>query len=128
MLPDMRWSTYLVSFYGKFLETTVMIKRPKLIIISGHSDGKSATIERNVSFDRIMHDAINSGWHVNCKIVKRIFNDGSLAGVTYVNSDAGFIARIRCAYKTDLFTQEMRTLEGKSNAVNLRVNEPYWIS
>ena len=68
-----------------------MIKRPKLISsirISGHSDGKSATIERNVSIDRIGHDAINSGWHVNCKERKRILNDGSLAGVTYVNSDA----------------------------------------
>ena len=66
-----------------------MIKRPKLftsIRTRGHIDGKSAAIDRNVGLDRIGHDGILSGWYVDCKGRKRILNDGSLAGVFYVNS------------------------------------------
>ena len=89
MCSDVMWQTYIGSFYGKYVLTTVMIKRPKLftsIRISGHSDGKSAAIERNISLDRIVLVGILIGWYVDCKGRKRILNDGSLAGVFYINS------------------------------------------
>ena len=92
MCPDVIWQTYLGSIQSKLVQTTVMIKRPKLLTSvkrRRHTDGKSTAIDRNVGLDRIALVGIQSGWHVDFKCRKRILNDGSFAGVAYDDSSTG---------------------------------------